>query len=135
MNKKENPYHDNSMFKGAPPENFAKAEILRRNMTEAEKILWDKLKNNPWGFKFRRQHPLHIFIVDFYCHLLKLVIEIDGHYHNFPPQIIKDKERNELLTFQDLTIIRFSNFEVKNKIEVVLQKIEEKCNSSIQPPR
>jgi very-short-patch-repair endonuclease len=96
-------------------------------------ILWNKLKDNPWGCKFRRQHPIHIFIVDFYCHRLKLVIEIDGGYHNEPDQILKDRERSELLEFQDLKIIRFSNEEVKYDIDKVVIKIQEKINSFPRP--
>ncbi|QED39088.1 endonuclease domain-containing protein [Antarcticibacterium arcticum] len=121
------------MYKGAPPENFAKAEILRKNMTEPEKLLWNRLKNNSWGYKFRRQHPLHIFIVDFYCHSLKLVIEVDGGYHESPAQKLKDKERSEIIEFQDLTILRFSNEEVINRIEKVLVAIEEIINSYPRP--
>jgi very-short-patch-repair endonuclease len=60
----DNPYHDQSMHKGAPPESFLKAKNLRENMTEAEKTLWEFLKNGQLeGFKFRRQHPIHIYIV------------------------------------------------------------------------
>ncbi len=127
--KKNHPYHSDSMFKGAPPESFVKAEILRKNMTDAEKNLWNKLKDNFCGNKFRRQHPIHIFIVDFYCHQLKLVIEIDGGYHDSSDQKIRDKERSELLEFQDLNILRFSNQDVQNDLEKVLQKIEEIINS------
>ncbi|UJH92539.1 endonuclease domain-containing protein [Antarcticibacterium sp. 1MA-6-2] len=127
--KKDDPYHDNSMFKGAPAENFKKAEKLRSNMTEAELILWSKLKDNQWGFKFRRQHPIHLFIVDFYCHQKKLVIEIDGAYHNAEEQINRDKERTMLLKFQDLNIIRFTNDDVVNKTNQVLKKIEKELNS------
>jgi len=126
--KKNQPYHQESMFKGAPPESFAKAEVLRNNMTGAEKILWDHLKNKI-GYKFRRQHPIHIYIVDFYCHQLKLVIEVDGEYHNTPEQKEKDDERTGILQFQDLEIIRFTNQQVFNDVGMVMKKIEEKINS------
>lgn len=70
------------MFYGASPNSFDKAKLLRNNMTEAEKILWEKLKNrNIFKARFRRQHPIGIFIVDFYCHDYKLVIELDGEIH------------------------------------------------------
>jgi len=71
-----------SMFFGAKPEIFEKASVLRENMTQAEKILWEKLKDRTlFKQKFRSQHPIDIFIVDFYCHSLRLVIEVDGDYH------------------------------------------------------
>jgi very-short-patch-repair endonuclease len=127
--KKDHPYHDESMYKGAPPDSFAKAKFLRDNMTDAKKLLWEKLKNNQLkGFKFRRQHPIHIYIVDFYCHKLKLVIEIDGGYHNSKDQKILDAERSEILKFQKLEVIRFTNEEVLGNIEFVMRKIEEKLD-------
>jgi very-short-patch-repair endonuclease len=81
--KKFKPNYDEGMWKGAPESSFAKAKALRKDETQAEKILWAKLRNNQLkGYKFRRQHPIGLYIVDFYCHQLKLVIEIDGDYHN-----------------------------------------------------
>ena len=131
--KKDHPFHDESMFKGAPPDSFAKAKLLRDNMTDAEKLLWEKLKNNQLkGFKFRRQHPIHIYIVDFYCHKLKLIIEIDGGYHDSKEQKILDEERSEILKFQELEIIRFTNEEVFGNIEFVVKKIEDKID--LGPP-
>ena len=125
--KKDHPYHDESMYKGAPPDSFAKAKFLRKNMTDAEKLLWEKLKDKKLkGFKFRRQHPIHIYIVDFYCHKLKLIIELDGGYHDSKEQKLLDAERSEILKFQDLEIIRFTNDEVLGNIELVMRKIEEK---------
>ncbi len=57
--------------------------MLRSSMTEAELILWDRLSNNKLGgFKFRRQHPISRYVVDFYCHKVLLVIEVDGRDHN-----------------------------------------------------
>ncbi len=95
-------------------------------MTTAEKRLWEFLKDKKFeGLKFRRQHPLHIYIVDFYCHKLGLIIEIDGEYHNEALQINKDLERSELLKFQGLHIVRFTNDEVNNSIEKVLNDLKE----------
>jgi very-short-patch-repair endonuclease len=73
---------ERTMFYGASPNTFDLARLLRNNMTEAEIILWDKLKNrNIFKARFQRQHPVGIFIVDFYCHKYKLAIEIDGEIH------------------------------------------------------
>ncbi len=129
--KKDDPYHDLSMYKGAPPENFRKAQRLRKNMTESELIVWEELKNNKRGVKFRRQHPIHIYIVDFYCHELKLILEIDGAYHTTENQKRLDAEREELLKFQDLdlAILRFTNAEVKQNLKKVVQIIDNKIQS------
>lgn len=124
--KKENMYHDGSMWKGATKGTFIKAQILRENMTEAEKKLWDKLsKNKLKGYKFRRQHPILYYIADFYCHEVRLIIEIDGGYHNTEEQDTKDKERTEDLKSNGLTVIRFKNESILNKIEDVIKQISE----------
>ena len=71
-----------SMFYNAKPHIFEKAKMLRKNMTEAEQKLWGKLKREKMlGLRFRPQHPIDIFIADFYCHPIKLVIEVDGGIH------------------------------------------------------
>ena len=125
MAKIKHPYHDESMWKGSPPQNFSNAQSLRKNMTNAEVILWDKLKSNKFhGLKFRRQHPIHKYIADFYCHKLKLIIEIDGDYHNSSEQKSYDNLRTEHLNFQDIKVIRFTNSEVENRIEEILKIIE-----------
>lgn len=104
---------------------FWKSKRLRKNETEAEKLLWDKLKNNQLGgFKFRRQHPISLYIADFYCHKLKLVIEIDGGYHYSKEQIPKDEERTKILEFNGVNVIRFSNNEVLSNIDNVLNEIK-----------
>ena len=136
MKVNQNPYYDQGMYKGAPPSSFIKAKNLRRNMTTAEKRLWECLKNKQLeNHKFRRQHPIHIYIVDFYCHELRLIIEIDGEYHNEPAQIIKDIERRDILKFQDLHIIRFSNEEVMNSIGKVLDDLKEYISGFTPRPK
>jgi len=128
--KKENPYHNESMWKGAGSELFKRAEKLRERMTKAEVRLWEELENSQLdGYKFRRQHPIHKFIVDFYCHKLKLIIEVDGKYHESEGQKNTDLERSELLTFQGIKIIRFTNEEVFNNINLVLKQIRKEIES------
>jgi len=80
---KRNPIQqDGSMWKGAPTISFLKANELRDKMTLSERQLWSELeKNKLLGVKFRRQHPIGVYIVDFYAHKLKLIIELDGKYH------------------------------------------------------
>ncbi len=122
--KKFKTNYDDGMWKGAPESSFLKAIELRNNETEAEKILWEKLKGNKIkNLKFRRQHPVSLYIADFYCHKLKLIIEIDGEYHLSKEQIIKDSERTAILNSNGLEVIRFRNDEVLNDVDLVLSKI------------
>jgi very-short-patch-repair endonuclease len=120
--------HNDSMWKGAPASGFLKAQSLRVTMTEAEVHLWERLKSNQFQeLKFRRQHPVGIYIVDFYCHQHKLIIEVDGGYHNTLEQIEKDQKRTDFLSFQGLRVIRFTNELVLTEIDVILEKIGECC--------
>jgi len=113
------------MWKGAPPQNFSNAQYLRENMTNAESLFWNRVKSKQFhGLKFRRQHPIHKYIADFYCHKLKLIIEIDGDYHNSTKQKEYDILRTKDLNFQDIEVLRFTNDEVENEIEKVLKAIE-----------
>ena len=114
------------MFYSAKPEIFEKATILRANMTDAEKLLWEKLKDrNLFKFKFRRQHPIDIFIVDFYSHPVLLVIEVDGEYHLNFEQKEYDIGRSAELENWGLKIIRFSNDEILKNLDNVVGKIRE----------
>ena len=125
--KKLKPNYDDGMWKGAPSDSFSKAQFLRRNETKAEKLLWEKLRNNQLGgLKFRRQHPINIYIADFYCHKFKLIIELDGDYHNQEEQKQKDEVRTEVLRLNGLKIIRFKNEEVEQDINQVLTTIKNK---------
>lgn len=121
---KDNLYHDESMYKGAKPDLFKKAKLLRENMTESETKLWKLLrKKDALGYRFRRQHPFGHYILDFYNHELKLCIEIDGGYHQSVDQKVRDKERDKFTDFNDVAVLRFTNNEVNNDIEKVLEKI------------
>jgi len=95
------------MFYGASPKIFEMAKELRARLTEPEKILWEKLRLNQLrGFRFKAQHPIGEFIVDFYCHKSRLVIEIDGDYHNQTNQQEYDVNRANILSEFGLKIIR-----------------------------
>ncbi len=112
------------MFYGASPTLFQFAKQLRGRETEAEKLLWQRLNRKQInGLSFRRQHPILYFIADFYCHKLKLIIELDGTIHNIPPQFRYDRERDEELKKYGLSMMRFTNEEVFDDIESVLEKI------------
>ena len=112
------------MYYGSNQNIHNNAKNLRKNETEAEKILWDNLKNRQLlGLKFRRQHPIDIFIADFYCHEKKLVIEVDGEIHNQNDNKDYDKSRTDELDNHGLKVIRFTNLEVINNVQEVLEKI------------
>ncbi|GAA4103977.1 hypothetical protein GCM10022392_31800 [Mucilaginibacter panaciglaebae] len=90
-----------------------------------EVLLWNKLKNKQcYGYDFQRQKPLSDFIVDFYCYELNLVIEIDGHYYNHEEKHNLDQLRDQKLKAYGLTIIRFSEQEVRKDMLNVLRTIE-----------
>jgi len=78
----KSPFKKNGMFNEANPFVFELAKDLRRNMTDAETILWQHLKSGINELKFGRQHPIGIYVADFYCHKLKLIIEVDGSIHD-----------------------------------------------------
>ena len=91
-------------------------------MTLAEKLLWERLKKNQLGVRFKAQHPIDIFIADFYCHKFKLVVEIDGKIHE--NQIEYDNGRTAELERWGLRIIRFPNEDVFENIERVIEEIQ-----------
>lgn len=100
------------------------ARNLRKRMTDAEKFLWELLRDRQLNnLKFRRQHPLWNYIADFYCPELKLVIELDWSIHNTKEQKEIDKERDFIMREYWLTVKRFKNSEVFDDIEKVLQEI------------
>ena len=112
------------MHFGASKEIFQYAEALRKNMTEAEKIIWERASKNQLGIRIRRQHPIWKFIADFYCHELKLIIEIDGGIHlrseNKEYDISRDISLNEL----GIEIIRFTNDQVINDTKRIIGEIK-----------
>jgi cyclase len=112
-----------TMFYGASKIIFERAKVLRNNVTAEEMVLWEYLRANPFGYKFRRQHPLAIFIADFYCHKLKLVIELDGSIHNLNKVKLHDEARQKIIEAQGLRVIRFRNKEIMNEKEKVIEKI------------
>ena len=114
-----------TMFYGASASIFRNAEQLRNNMTPAEKKLWTALSNKKLnGFRFKNQHPINKFIVDFYCHKAKLVIEIDGEVHNGIEQADYDIGRTYEIESFGLMIIRFTNDQVEKHCEEVIEEIK-----------
>ena len=123
------------MFYKANPLIFERARELRNSMTDAEIVLWGFLKTKPSGHKFRRQHPLGIYIADFFCYKLKLAIEVDGKIHTDKEVKANDDQRQELIESEGIKIIRFSNQEVMNCLETVINKISLTINRQNIYPR
>jgi very-short-patch-repair endonuclease len=99
---------------------------LRQELTEAEKLLWEELRNRKLnGLKFRRQHPLDKFIVDFYCNEKKLVVELDGGVHDEKINKEYDDARTAMLAGLNAIVLRFRNEEVINNMKDVLKKISD----------
>jgi very-short-patch-repair endonuclease len=114
-----------TMHYGAPPTTFDNARILRNKLTPAEQLLWEVLKDRKIaGAKFRKQHAILRYVLDFYCHEYKIGIEVDGEYHNEREQYELDLERTKHLKENNITIIRFTNEEVFNKLNFVTNSIE-----------
>ncbi len=98
---------------------------LRDNPSRAELILWSKIKNKQINdCKFRRQHSIGNFVVDFYCPKSKLVIEIDGDSHFASKKVEKyDKDRQKFIEGQEIELLRFTNNDIYNNLEGVLIEI------------
>lgn len=112
----------------------AYADYNKSHPTEAESIIWDLLKAKSInGHKFRRQHIIKDYIVDFVCLHKKLVIEIDGQYHLEDNQIVKDKSRTEDLQNSGYTVVRFSNEEVIGNTAEVIKNIKKLLMEVIPP--
>ncbi len=108
------------MFEGASHIIFENATQLRKNMTAAEMSLWLHLRKDLNGYKFRRQHPIGVYIADFYCHNAKLIIELDGSIHNQDDVKKNDMTRKEDLEKWGYSVIRFTNVEVFKQLELVI---------------
>ena len=108
----------------AGEEVFRKAHELKHPMTDAERLLWDKIRNRKLqGLKFRRQHPIHYYFADFYCHEKRLIIEVDGRIHLDAEVKEHDENRTAELDRLGISVIRFTNAQIFNQLEHVLQKI------------
>jgi len=118
------------MFYGASKKIFLRAFELRNNMTEAEKVLWEILKNKElFKARWKRQHPIDIFIVDFYCHKYKIVIEVDGEIHQDDEVKERDYGREHDIEKLGIRILRFTNKEIFEEIGSVKSRILHEISS------
>ena len=121
------------MFYNAKPHIFEKAKMLRANMTPAEIKIWEKLKGKQvLGLRFRAQHPIDIFIADFYCHSVKLVIEIDGGIHFRKNQHEYDIGREAEISQFGILVIRFTNEEVETNLDQLVEQIKIVCRDRLR---
>jgi very-short-patch-repair endonuclease len=106
-------------------EKLQRSRELRRDMTPAEKLLWQELRANKLGIHFRRQQVISGFIVDFYCHKADLIVEVDGDIHDLQKEedILRENAIGEL----GLRIVRFRNEEILNNLSSVVDKIREQA--------
>ena len=120
----ENKEQNSSMFYGASPMIFELAKKLRNNVTPTEMILWGRLKEYFPQLKFRRQHPVSIYIADFYCHSKKIIIEIDGGIHNLPDIKNNDIIRQTDLESLGIKVLRFTTNDILKNLETTIEIIE-----------
>ncbi|WP_321369730.1 endonuclease domain-containing protein [uncultured Draconibacterium sp.] len=106
-------------------------EKLKNEMTKAEKLLWEKLRNKQLGVKFRRQHIIDFYIPDFVALSIKLIIEVDGKIHQFKKR--EEIERTSRLAAIGYKVIRFTNEEIENDIEKVVRSIKNEVDK-LTPP-
>ncbi len=106
---------------------------MRQPQTPAEATLWRALRGRNLGYKFRRQHPIERFIIDFYCAQAKLCIEIDGASHGDPEQVAYDIVRTAYLEELGYRVIRFTNEDVRYHLNAVVAEIIRAIESSTTP--
>jgi len=108
---------------------------LRSDMTGAEKRLWSKLRARQLqGIKFRRQHGIGPYIVDFYCPERSIVIEVDGDSHAEAEQIQKDQRRDRYLRSIGLSVVRYRNDDIMKNLDGVLQDLQKQVSSGFTSP-
>jgi len=108
------------------------ARKLRHEMSDAEKKLWSKLRGSQLGFKFRRQVPYDRYVLDFYCHEVRLNVELDGSQHYTEEGKAHDAIRDRYLQQQGIEVVRFSNLDVLTNMDSVLDVIMERIKKLAQ---
>jgi len=117
-----------------------KRRLLRQQMTKAEILLWVELKDRKiLGYKFRRQFSIGFYVLDFYCPVLRLAIEVDGATHATGEEIEYDKNRQSEIENLGIKFLRFNNFDIytnkENVIESIIDKINEMLSRKPLPSR
>ena len=108
------------------------ARKLRADMTPPEIALWQALRQRPGGYKFRRQHPAGIYVLDFFCTKARLAIEVDGRAHESPSVIAKDTARSRFLREQGVATTRIPAKLVLEDIEAVVRRLVQICDERLE---
>ncbi|MET1110910.1 MAG: endonuclease domain-containing protein [Allosphingosinicella sp.] len=104
-----------------------RARRLRRQMSLPEVLLWRELRARPGGFKFRHQHPLGPYVLDFFCHLAALAIEVDGISHEMGDNAARDERRDNWLAEQGVMTFRVTATDVLGEMEAVVRMVVHPC--------
>lgn len=123
--------YNDKLHGNSRPTTYEFARDLRKVQTKAEAKLWHELRNGKvCNLKFRRQHAFDDYILDFYCHNIKLAIEVDGEVHDDKEVAAYDKIRTNNLNSNGITVMRFGNEEVEKNLNTVIKKIETWCHEN-----
>ncbi len=120
-----------SLYYGADSIIFENAKKLRAEMTPSERKLWEKIIKSQLGVRFKPQHPVSNFVVDFYCHKAKLVIEVDGAIHFNENAASQDLEREKEIEGFGLKVVRFTNEQIHKDMQGVLKFLKESLNERL----
>ena len=124
LNTVQLPIITNKVKAPLPEHILCYARSLRKNQTDAEHLIWFLLRGRRFADKkFRRQYPIGNFILDFYCHEIKLAVELDGGQHNEDMNDHYDTARTEWLKQQGIHVVRYWNHDVLQRTEIVLQSL------------
>jgi very-short-patch-repair endonuclease len=118
------------MDRKRPTHDYAKARQLRSSMSLPEVLLWNYLRRKPQGIKFRRQHPVGSYVIDFYCPSMRIGIEIDGIAHDMGNRPATDATRDEWLTGQGVRIVRIPASEVLESVVDAAAAIVALCSEA-----
>lgn len=117
------------MNKKLDPQLLTFAKSMRHTATDAEALMWQVLRAKRFmNLKFRRQHVIVPYLVDFYCHEISLVVELDGSQHGMDDAIEYDAERTKFLEALELTVVRYWNHDVLRRTDGVLEDLWNVCS-------
>ena len=100
-----------------------KSKYLRKELTSPEVLFWDEVRDSKIGYKFRRQHPIDNYILDFYCYEKNLNIEIDGKDHEYYKE--DDDKRDEYMRYKGIKVIRYKAVDIFNNLDNILMSLKE----------
>ena len=117
------------------PQALAAAKELRRRLTMPELLLWQRLRGNPSGIKFRKQHPISNLVLDFYCAAKRIAIEVDGIVHDMAGRPERDALRDAKLAALGVSVLRIRAAEVLADVDAAADSIVQYCAAAPPPTR